>query len=341
MKRKVPSAIHALYPDLVARLKAAPQTLAPVGSTFRRRLIKKRYFWYVQEPTHPDGHRPPEYYLGRDTPETERRAEEAREAKEQSDLRRLSVRALLAAGFTAPERFIGDLIAHLFETAMRNRGGILLGPHAFHAYGPVLGHRLDKLAVGSRDTSGDAQVVSIAARRGEIRDVPSAVWFVDKSFRKITTPADSLAAAIFENDHKFRIEIYGEKVLDAASGQVPVDEIVDRQYLLRFLLQEPIEAALLHRSGELVRVPSPERYAIYKLMTFTTYKRSQKFQAERDIVRAASLIEALAQVDHGRGLKALWKKTCSESKIWREQLEAGSRLLPRSVSEILPIDRKS
>lgn len=336
MTREVPSVIKAIYPDLVARLRGVEKTDPPVGSTYRRRKVRQSYFWYVQEPTRPDGHRPPERYFDRDTARVVRQIEKARGAKEQADARRLHVRALLLAGFTSPDRFAGDVVAALSEAGLFRYGGILLGPHAYLAYGPALGFRLDGLAAKAGNSLGEGQVVSIASTATAEFDILDSLHFVDKSFREIQTSSKSLAAATFVNDKKFRVEVYDAARPGNKPDGPPSEKIDDWRLFLRFLAHMPVDGALLHRSGVHVRVPSPGRYAIHKLLIATQLSGTKKIDTERDVIQASSLIEALSKSGEAKAFKTLWSKIRSKRKSWQGKLDAGSKLLPRGVAELLP-----
>ena len=65
---------------------------------------------------------------------------------------------------------------------------------------------------------------------------------------------------------------------------------------LNFLIAEPVPAAVIYRSGILVQVPRPERYAIHKL-TIADRRRdgAGSLKSAKDREQAAFLIEAMAE----------------------------------------------
>lgn len=65
---------------------------------------------------------------------------------------------------------------------------------------------------------------------------------------------------------------------------------------LNFLIAEPVSAAALYRSGVLVRIPRPERYAIHKLIVADRKRDGAgSVKAAKDREQAALLIAALAE----------------------------------------------
>ena len=64
----LPLVIQTSYAELLDQLRLAIASSVPEGSTFRKRTISGKTYWYIQEPTTRTG-RSPERYFGADTPE--------------------------------------------------------------------------------------------------------------------------------------------------------------------------------------------------------------------------------------------------------------------------------
>ena len=64
---------------------------------------------------------------------------------------------------------------------------------------------------------------------------------------------------------------------------------------LDYLIYEPIRAVLLHGTGVPVLIPSPERYAIHKLIVGSRQKedRSATAKGSKDRLQARSIIEVM------------------------------------------------
>jgi hypothetical protein len=71
---------------------------------------------------------------------------------------------------------------------------------------------------------------------------------------------------------------------------------------LDFLIREPVRAVLLHGAGVPILIPSPERYAVHKLIVGSRRKedRDTATRAAKDRLQAKAIIEAMiANRQHG------------------------------------------
>ncbi len=89
---------------------------------------------------------------------------------------------------------------------------------------------------------------------------------------------------------------------------------------LNFLIAEPIHAAAIYRSGVLVQVPRPERYAIHKLIIADRRREgSGSLKAAKDREQAAFLIAALAE-DRPDDLREAYAAALEVGPRWREHI---------------------
>ena len=99
---------------------------------------------------------------------------------------------------------------------------------------------------------------------------------------------------------------------------------------LDFLIADPINAVALYRSGILVPIPRPERFAVHKLIV-TDRRRDGPHHAKAgdDHAQAAFLVEALAK-DRPDVLAGAWHDALGRGPRWRARLEASLAGLPRT-----------
>ena len=105
---------------------------------------------------------------------------------------------------------------------------------------------------------------------------------------------------------------------------------VDAQALhhLNYLIADPIPAAVTYRSGVLVQIPRPERFAIHKLIVADRRRDGpDTLKARKDLMQAEILIEALAE-DRPDELVEAWHDARNRGPKWRERVD---RSLARSV----------
>lgn len=102
---------------------------------------------------------------------------------------------------------------------------------------------------------------------------------------------------------------------------------------LDFLIYEPEQAVLLHDAGIVVQVPSPERFAIHKLII--SRRRRGAAKQDKDIDQAQSLLDALVQ-KRPRELRQVWEEAYGRGERWRDLLVEGvTQLAPRTRDALL------
>ena len=106
---------------------------------------------------------------------------------------------------------------------------------------------------------------------------------------------------------------------------------------LNFLIADPIPAVALYRSGVLVQVPRPERFAIHKLIVADRRKEgADAAEARKDREQAAILIDVLLQ-DRPDDLSEALSDARSLGPRWAARIAASLHLMPRTdevLSEI-------
>jgi hypothetical protein len=97
---------------------------------------------------------------------------------------------------------------------------------------------------------------------------------------------------------------------------------------LNFLIAEPIHAAALYRSGVLVQVPRPERYAIHKLIIADRRRDGAgSLKSSKDREQAAFLIEAMAE-DRPDDLSRACATAMEVGPRWREHIGNSLKRMP-------------
>ncbi len=102
---------------------------------------------------------------------------------------------------------------------------------------------------------------------------------------------------------------------------------------LDFLIYEPVKAVLLHGGGTAVTVPSPERFAVHKLI-LSRRRKSSEAKADKDLRQAAVLLQILLQ-KRRKICSACGRKPFGEAPVWRELLQGGIARLPAPLQDSL------
>ncbi|WP_269085021.1 GSU2403 family nucleotidyltransferase fold protein, partial [Sulfitobacter sp. HI0129] len=89
---------------------------------------------------------------------------------------------------------------------------------------------------------------------------------------------------------------------------------------LNFLIAEPIFAAAIYRSGILIQVPRPERFAVHKLIVADRRREGAgSLKSAKDREQAAYLIEVMAE-DRPDDLARAYTAAMAVGPRWREHI---------------------
>ena len=325
MVNSFPLSVHTTYQDL--RQAHAVRAISDIpGKPFLRDMGERGKYWYARQRL---GDKTIQKYIGPDTSDIRKRIEvaEAEGEKEQAFERRCAsmVAQLRAAGVPALDRDTGKVLNAMVKSGVFRLGGTLVGTHAFRLYAAELGVPIESaLAV-----TGDVDIAAFENLKLVIEDKvdPSLPdTFRDLDFR----PAPGL-------DRKNRVTkwVMGEKGGAEVEFLVPrmleESEILKLEPLgvyaqalpfLNFLIAEPIQAVALYRSGLLLQIPRPERYAVHKLIVAARRHSSSSLKAKKDLAQAEFLFTVLREDRPAELMDAIqvawekgpaWKKALSHS----------------------------
>ena len=103
---------------------------------------------------------------------------------------------------------------------------------------------------------------------------------------------------------------------------------------LDFLIADPIGAVALYRSGVLVQIPRPERFAIHKLIVADRRRGGpDRLKARKDRAQAAFLIEVLAE-DRPDDLAEAYDDALSRGPRWRARIAASLVRMPKAATRL-------
>ncbi len=284
-------------------------------------------------------------YVGPDgDPEIRKRVEAFQGVKHDLKSRRKLVSTLIReAGLPSPERFTGDIVEALSSAGMFRVRGVLIGTAAFPCFAGILGVRLPSSAMQTADVDF-AQFHSIsAAVQDTIPPVLGLLKQVDPTYREIPHQRGGLSAAAFENNARFKVEFLtpnrGSADNEGHPATMPALGGASAQPLrfLDFLIYEPIRSVMLHKSGIVVNVPAPERYAIHKLILASRRRPDNEglLKRSKDTKQAGLLVEALALVRRQSDLAIAFSEAWKRGPSWRAAMGVGVSYLPSKSSALL------
>ncbi|WP_347309644.1 nucleotidyltransferase family protein [Defluviimonas sp. SAOS-178_SWC] len=282
-------------------------------------------------------------YLGEDTPELRARLEKAQALKAQGDQRRARMtrlaRTLRAEGFVTTDRETGSMLLAFSRVGVFRLGGTLVGTTAYSLYQGELGVRMDYEELAQ---TGDIDLASFerlsVALEDKVEENPGDILATLK-FEAVPGIADRQVWRWRQSHSEAMVEF-----LTPAFGEECVRPLpalgVSAQALnyLNFLIADPIPAVALYRSGVLVQIPRPERFAIHKLIVADRRRGGpDHLKSRKDRAQAAFLIAVLAE-DRPDELAEAYQDALSRGPRWRTRMAASLKRLPETearLSELL------
>ena len=254
------------------------------------------------------------------------------EAAERRKHRTRLIGILRAEGFLGSDAATGSLLSALAGAGVFRLGGTIVGTHAFRLYEGVLGVRysFDQAA-----QTGDIDIASFQQLSLALQDVvspPLQDVLADFSFAPVPSLDGNKVWRWRQTRNDLMVEFLTPS-FEEDEGIRPLAALgVDAQSLhhLNYLLAEPIQAVAVYRSGVLVQIPRPERYAIHKLIVADRRKSgTDALKAEKDRLQARFLIDVLA-VDRPDELLQAYNDARAAGPKWSTRLDATLKQLPET-----------
>ncbi|MEJ6781293.1 nucleotidyltransferase family protein [Aminobacter sp. Piv2-1] len=331
---RLPLSAHTAYQDLLEahRMRNVSEI---AGAPFLKQLPQGKY-WYARQKI---GDKPVDRYIGPDSEDLRRRIARMQEAVEdEKQFERncaLLVAQLRAAGLATVDRQTGSILNAMARVGVFRLGGTLVGTHAFRLYGAELGFTF----AGSLAVTQDVDIAAFENLKLAIDDQvdPSLA----ETFKSLSLePAPGLDPK--GRSTRWRLKGGGAMVDFLAPRMQSRDEIVRLEPLnvyaqtlpfLNFLIADPIPAVVLYRSGVLVQIPKPERYAVHKLIVAQRRSGPGLGKVAKDLAQAETLIRVLVE-DRPQELAIAYETALDGGPKWREAISASLKQRP-SIDRLL------
>lgn len=328
---------HTAYTDLL-RLHL-DDVASELRGTVERKQVGSRVFLYDRYRL---GKRVVSRYIGEATPELEKRIAEADRLRKETQARRATksrfVRLLRAESYQGLDTMTGSLLTAMARAGVFRLGGTIVGTVAFRLYEGELGVRIGTSLLAH---TGDLDIASferLSLVLGDKVTEPMAEVMRDFSFLPVPSTngpkvwkwRDATSETLVE----FLTPAFGEEgIRDLPALGVSAQALNH----LNFLIAEPIKAVALYRSGVLVQIPRPERYAVHKLIVADRRKGgADSLKSIKDRAQAAFLIEVLAE-DRPDELAEAWTTARAQGPKWRARLDASLARLPETRARLLAL----
>lgn len=324
----------AAYHDLRRMLQ--DDQASDIRGALVRVTVKGRVFWYDK---YRIGTEMAQRYVGPDTPELRARLDRLATLKAERESRRRErtrlVRILRAEQYASIDQKTGSLLSAFANAGVFRLGGTLVGTLAFRHYEGELGVGLGFEQMAQTEDIDVASFERLSFAIGDSVDPPLAEVFSELKFLPLPALDHRQVWRWAQSGGDTLVEFLMPAHKDEGVRDLPalgVSAVALRH--LDYLLADPIPAVSLYRSGVLVQIPRPERYAIHKLIVAERRNGgSDVLKARKDRAQAEFLIQVLAETRPDE-LREAYSDAVARGPQWRARLQASLAKLPTSA-EIL------
>jgi len=321
--KAIPLSLMTLYADLNQRL--ALREVQP-GSISTKTNKGRKYLYAVQK----DGQARIQRYLGpADDSEARAAADRVRRAEAEAKELRSIVATLKGARVPAPTIVQGRILEVVSNAGLFDRGVTLVGTVAYQTYACIVGAFLGAAAYMTNDV--DLSVAEFAV--GDMnQDMGAILKRADPEFEPYWHARDTLPR-IFKTT-SFQVDIltkYGR----GRTSPVPVRALGCAAAALTFqeyLVEDTLQIAALYGAGVLVRVPTPTRYAIHKLLVAQERDSTELAKRQKDLRQAQELMDVLIAADEASFQDSL-DEARGRGRRWRTTINASLKELSRDTRQ--------
>ena len=325
----------AAWADLLRMLKDF-QVSELRGSPKLKTVGNKKY-WYDQFRI---GTEVVDRYIGEDSEALRSRIERighlAQERKANERERSRLMRVLRAEGYLMADAQTGQVISAMERVGVFRLGGTLVGTHAFRLYEGELGIRIGFGTSAMTDDIDIASFERLSIALGDTVEDSLSEVFAHLKFAPVPSSDKRKVWRWKQTDRGTLVEFLtpsfeeSEGIRDLPALGVSAQGL----HHLNFLIAEPIQAPLLYRSGVLVQIPRPERFAIHKLIVADRRKTDQgRLKARKDRAQAAMLIEILSD-ERPEDLAEAYEAALAQGPAWRRIISETLKLMPQTQKRL-------
>jgi hypothetical protein len=317
------------YAQLLDAAHAADlaRTVADLPGSFARKQVKGRIYWYYQMLDVAGRQR--QIYVG---PENERvlaLVERSAGDSARPKLQSLAQSAIaLGNAPMLPKHF--KVVQRLADHGFFRAGGLLIGTHAFLAYGNMLGVRwADGQRTQDVDFAHAGKEVSLALPADLEINVHDALDSLQMGLLPLMGASGAGATYFDPKDPEFQIDFLTPL---HRGGTTPYRHerlgiTLQPLKFMEFSLQDVQQAAVFAGSGvAVVNVPHPARFALHKLLVAGERPASRIAKSNKDILQAAALLGVLEDT-MGDAVREAWADLLERGPGWRTRAMQGRAAL--------------
>ncbi|MDQ3511749.1 MAG: nucleotidyltransferase domain-containing protein [Pseudomonadota bacterium] len=325
------------YAQLLDAVHGAELTrsVASLRGTFARKQVKGRTYWYFQY-TEVSG-KVRQLYVGPQDARVQALME-AHASGGPAQAVELLARSALALGNAPVLARHFKVVQRLADYGFFRAGGVLIGTHAFLAFGNMLGVRWQD---GSRTQDVDfahaGKTLAIALPANIEIDTHAAIESLQMGLLPIEHADGGRGATYLDpRDPEFQLDfltpLHRGGMQPYRHPQLGI--ALQPLKFMEYLLQDVQQAALLSASGAvLVSVPHPARYALHKLIVAGERPASRIAKSNKDIQQVAALLSVLREQARWQVDEA-WTDLTARGPGWLSRAQRGREALGKVAPEL-------
>lgn len=331
------STAQTAYAQLADAALAAEhmRTVADLSGSFSHKTVKGRKYWYYQY-SEPSG-KLRQVFVG---PENEAVHSLMALKGKPGTIRNLAPLAASAVALGCADILPRHLrvILRLSEYGFFRAGGVLIGTHAFLAYGNMLGLRWgDASRTQDIDFAHAGKSVSLALPSNIEVQTRDAIESLQMGFLPVSGLSNKTGASyLIPQDPGFRLDFLttmhrgGEEPYEHPQLHVTLQPLKFMEYSLVDVQQ----AVLFNADGAvMVNIPQPARFALHKLIVFGERTGSFAAKSNKDLLQAASLL-AFYKQNRAWEVEAALEDLAGRGKGWVTRFERGLGALEQGYPEL-------
>ena len=316
------------------------------GLSFVKKKINGKNYWYLQIVV---GSSKRQHHIGAETKEIlsfiQKQKKSWEQAKPDLENRERLVAMLISGGATSVTTTEARLFELLQEARLFKAGCLLIGSHAFSTYANMLGVKWDSNAMRTQDVDVVGSDIDLLTKEkskklSEVFD-NSELEFLEVPALNRKAPTTSYKIS----GRELKIDLLTPLMGRPSSEPVFVKALNSYADPLRFLdyiIEDSVPAVVVAKSGILVNVPTPARFALHKLVVSQRRSTAFALKSKKDIKQAELLIEVLLDTRPG-DLQLAWDGVENMPNKFKQQLLQGLDLvnpvIRKAFSDKLKLDR--
>lgn len=325
------------YAQLLEAALAAEhlRSVADLRGSFAAKSVRGRKYWYFQF-TEPSG-KLRQIFVGPDNAAVRTLIEKKARPSARHELAPLARSAVALGCAEILPRHL-QVLQRLAEYGFFHAGGVLIGTHAFIAFGNMLGVRWSE---GSRTQDVDfahaGKRIAIALPGNVEVRTEAAIQSLEMGFLPVSSLISKTGAAYLNpREPAFRLDFLtplhrgGEKPFEHPRLGVTLQPLKFMEYSL-----EDVQHAVLICGDKavVVNVSHPARFALHKLLVFGERKGTFATKSSKDLTQAGLLLLRLKE-HRPSEVEQAWKDLVSRGKGWVSRARQGLAALDRNFPQL-------